>query len=455
MDRTTERKTGYPDNWEQLTPEQKREWRLNKFVSGEGVNFVSKEARKDYRIRAQRLVDAHNLKEPDRVPISLPVGDLPYNLYGINAHSSMYDYGKAVEACKQFNEKYSSELEYWANPMALPAKVLDILDYKLYAWPGHGLSVEAPGYQFLEGEYMKPEEYDSLIRDPSDFWLRTFMPRIYGAFESFRLLQPLTDMIEIPTGQLMTLGFAEIKETLRKLLAASDEFEKRAKAVEGVFGMGPANGFPASIRALCKAPFDTLGDTLRGTTAIMKDIYRRPEKVLEAADAMADVAINSMLNSPHISEMFLLMFPLHKGADGWMSQKQFETFYWPSLKKVMDAYIKEGLIITLFAEGSYNTRLEYVNVFPRGSVCWLFDQTDMVRAKRLLGDKCCLQGNVPSSLIVTGSPGDVKEYCRNLIEGCGQGGGYILSAGCVAENPKLENLRAMVAAVNEYGVYRK
>ena len=149
------------------------------------------------------------------------------------------------------------------------------------------------------------------------------------------------------------------------------------------------------------------------------------------------------------------MFPLHKGADGWMSEKQFDTFYWPSLKKVMDALIKEGIICMLFAEGGYNTRLETVKDFPKGTVVWWFDQTDMVKAKKILGDKFCIQGNVPSSLIVTGSPADVKERCRKLIEDCGKGGGYILGAGCIADNPKLENLQAMMEAVREYGVYRK
>jgi uroporphyrinogen-III decarboxylase len=138
-----------------------------------------------------------------------------------------------------------------------------------------------------------------------------------------------------------------------------------------------------------------------------------------------------------------------------MSQKQFDTFYWPSLKKVMDAFIKEGLIQNMFAEGGFNTRLETINEFPKGSVCWYFDQTDMAKAKQVLGDKCAIQGNVPSSLIVTGDPADVKERCRKLIEECGKGGGYILSAGAVADNPKLDNLRAMMAAIREYGVYRK
>jgi uroporphyrinogen-III decarboxylase len=79
----------------------------------------------------------------------------------------------------------------------------------------------------------------------------------------------------------------------------------------------------------------------------------------------------------------------------------------------------------------------------------------MVKAKKILGDKFYIQGKVPSSLIVTGSPKEVKERCRKLIEDCGKGGGYILGAGCIADNPKLDNLRAMMEAVREYGVYRK
>ncbi len=150
------------------------------------------------------------------------------------------------------------------------------------------------------------------------------------------------------------------------------------------------------------------------------------------------------------------MFPLHKGADGWMSQKQFETFYWPSLKKVINALIAEGIMVTLFAEGSFNTRLESVNEFPKGMVHWMFDQTDMARAKAVLGDRCCISGNVPASLLVAGTPEEVKAHCRQLIEICGPGGGYILAPGNVdVANAKIENVVAMNEAAREYGVYRK
>ena len=87
---------GYPENWSEMTPEEKRNWRLDRFVRGEGVKFVSPEARQAYQIRAQRYVDVYNVREPDRVPVNLPVADLPYVLHGINYHTSMYQVEKAI-----------------------------------------------------------------------------------------------------------------------------------------------------------------------------------------------------------------------------------------------------------------------------------------------------------------------------------------------------------------------
>jgi hypothetical protein len=447
---------GYPENWSTLSPQDKRKWRLDRFASGEGVKFVNSEAQKAYKVRAQRMVDAYNIKESDRVPLSLPVGDLPYLLNGVNCHAYMYDAHKAVEACKKFNAQYSKELEYWAAPATIPGNVLEMMDYRLYAWPGHGLSKEAPGYQFVEGEYMKVDEYEDLIRDPSDFWIRTYMPRVFGLFESFKKFVPATDLIEIlPMGILGAMSDPATRAMFRKMADVGDELEKLGQVVGPYMGLGAANGYPSTFGVFAFAPFDILGDTLRGTTSIMKDMYRRPDDVMKAIDVLTDINIKSILNAPSTPYVFNVMFPLHKGADGWMSPKQFEKFYLPSLKKFVDAMNNEGLICTLFAEGSFNTRLESVNVFPKGFVTWLFDQTDMASAKRILGKNCCIQGNVPASLIVTGSPADVKASCKKLIETCAPGGGYILAAGCSAENPKLENLRSMLAAVKEYGTYKK
>jgi uroporphyrinogen-III decarboxylase len=447
--------SGLPRNWAQLSPAQKREYRLNQFLNPTDLPFVSQDAAKAYKVRAQRMVDAINVKEPDRVPVSLPVGNLALNLHGVSMHEVIYDIEKGIEACNAFNKKYSEELEYYAVPFAIPGKALEILDYKLYAWPGHGLSAKAPNYQFVEGEYMKVDEYKDLVRDPSDYWLRTYLPRIFGAFEGFRMLSPLPDILEIPIAQLMPLAFPQVQESLQRMIDAGKEIQKRNEISMKLMGFGPAHGFPSTMGMITVAPFDAIGDTLRGTKSIMMDMFRHADELMEALDVMAELIIHSVLDHPNFSKMLTVLFPLHKGADGWMSPKQFDTFYWPTMKRVMDALIEEGIICSLFAEGGYNTRLESVTDFPKGSVVWWFDQTDMTKAKKILGANFCIQGNVPSSLIVTGSPADVKENCRKLIETCAPGGGYVLAAGCVADDPKLENLRAMIAAAKEYGIYKK
>ena len=45
---------------------------------------------------------------------------------------------------------------------------------------------------------------------------------------------------------------------------------------------------------------------------------------------------------------------------------------------------------------------------PKSGVVWYFDQTDMKQAKKVLGDISCIAGNVPSSLLVTGTPVQVN-----------------------------------------------
>ncbi len=440
--------------WTEMTPAEKRAQRLQKWLDAEGTPFPDEKAREAHRVRTQRMIDVYNIQEPDRVPVNLPVGNLPLKMFGVTSREAMYDYARAMEATARFNEKYGDELEYQAYSFTIPGPVLDILDYKLYAWPGHGISETGTGWQFIEGEYMKPEEYADLLRDPTDFWMRTYMPRAFGALAPLAMFQPATNITEnVHVMQFMPLAMPPVQEMLQKLLEAGKEYQKMMEVMMRTGGSAMGAGFLGG--GFAKAPFDVIGDTLRGTMGIMQDMFRRPDTLLKAMDVVADLTIATILKSPNIANMTTVMYPLHKGADGWMSQKQFDTFYWPPLKKVMDAFIEEGLIQTLFAEGSYNTRLEHVDHFPKGSVAWYFDRTDMTRAKEILGKKCCLQGNVPSSMIVTGQPAEVKEYCKNLIQTCGKGGGFVLAAGSIADNPKLENLRAMMAAVREYGYYRK
>ena len=149
----------------------------------------------------------------------------------------------------------------------------------------------------------------------------------------------------------------------------------------------------------------------------------------------------------------MVFLPLHKGADGFMSDEQFHTFYWPTLRAVLLGLIEEGCIPFCFAEGRYGSRLEAIMDLPKGKTIWLFDQTDMAKAKETIGQVACIEGNVPLSLIYAGTAEETAAYVRNLIDTAGKGGGFILNIGAVADEGKEENLRAMIETALEYGRY--
>lgn len=454
----------YPDQdkssntkeWSALSPNEKKQQRFKWWLSAEGIKFASPKAEKAYKERVQRFIDVYEVRQPDRVPVSIPIGYLPAYQAGLTLRDIMYDADKAVEAWAKFNEE--SGLDTFASPAGIPSgKVFEMIDLRFYNWPGRNIPKDASDYQYVEGEYMTVDEYDDLIRDPSDFWLRTYLPRVVGVYEPFRLMQPLTDFNEIVhvNGLLAPYARKEYRAALRKLMAAASEAEKWGKALMKNGRRAAELGYPVSRGAFAKAPFDTIGDTLRGTKGVFMDMYRYPDKLHKAMDVMADIAIKSVISTCNATHGLIAGFPLHKGADGWMSQKQFDTFYWPSLKKVMDALVKEGIIISLFAEGGYDSRLEKFLEYPKGSIIWLFDKSDMAHVKKVFNGHFCISGNVPASVINTGTPAQVTEICKKLIETCAPGGGYILAPGnATVEKNALPNVRAMAEAALKYGVYK-
>jgi uroporphyrinogen-III decarboxylase len=441
--------------WEEMTWQQKREERFKRWLSPKNVKFVSKEAERLYRERATRFIKAIKLEEPDRVPVLLPSGFFPASYAGMTLRDIMYDYKKLKQAWLKFIRDF--EMDSYTGPgLILPGKVLEMIDHRLHRWPGHGLPADAPMYQFVEGEYMKAGEYDAFLENPTEFWMRVFLPRIVGAFEPFRKLAPFTGMMAMPVGYFVPIGSPDLQAAFRVMLKAGRESARWSRVVAGVSRISLEAGFP-NIRGggMAGAPFDMIADVLRGTRGAIMDMYRQPEKLHEAMEKLAPMAVRSAVAAADASGCPFCFMPLHKGDESFMSPKQFETFYWPSFKKVLLGIINEGLVPFPFAEGRYGARLEIIRDLPRSSVLWTFEEIDMARAKSILGDHACIAGNVPVSVMHTGTPRDVKEYCRKLIEACAPGGGYILTGAAGVNEGNPDNLRAMMTAAKEYGVYKK
>lgn len=365
----------------------------------------------------------------------------------------MHDNKKAVAAARRWFKDFP-ESDTFSGGGAMSARGSEILDSQSMRWPGHGMPDDASLPNFVEGEYMKADEYDLLIKDPGDWCFRYYLPRQLGALKPFASFSPLSDMLGMANRFVAPAIRPDVRAAFQAIIDYGIEEENWNKPFIEFAREGLEAGYPSMMGGQSHAPFDILADTLRGTKGIVWDMYRQPDKILEAIEILTPMNIDIGVRMANMSRNPVVFFALHKGDDVFMSDAQFQKFYWPSLKKVVLGLINEGIVPCLFAEGKYTNRLDLITDLPKGKVYWHFDQTDMDKAKKLLGGKACITGNVPSSLLITGTPKAVKEYCRHLIEVCGKGGGYILTSGAGIDKGNTDNLRAMIKAVEEYGVYK-
>jgi uroporphyrinogen-III decarboxylase len=435
-----------------MTSEQKREQRLEAWLNPENARFQSPRAQKAYGERVARFIRAFSLEQPDRVPVILPAGNFPIYHAGMTLQEAMHDNERLCDAFRKFLNEFESDT--FASPIMVPsARASSIIDTRTVKWPGQGLPEHASMMQFVEGEYMKAEDYDLFLEDLTDFCLRRYLPRSLGALEPFEHFPPTPSILGMANKFLNPAVMPHVRAAYKAIIDYGEETEKWMGPVMRFHQEALAAGYPTLFGAQSHAPFDILADTLRGTKGIILDMYRRPEKVLAAMEKVTPMNIACGVDGARMSGVPVVFFALHKGDDTFMSNSQYEKFYWPTFRKVILGLIEEGLIPLLFAEGRYDNRLEIIRDLPAGRVVWHFDRTDMFRAKKILGDNACIAGNVPASLLCTGTPGQVKEYCRKLIEVCGEGGGFILTGGASIDKGPAENMHAMTEAVMEYGVY--
>ena len=434
--------------------DQRQERRFEAWQSGENIPFADSDAKAAYRERAGLIKDAVQLKKaPVRIPVCPASGTFPIEYAGITWADAMYDYRKLTGAWEKYHDDFDPDV-FHGPRVVVPGRALDLLDFKLYRWAGGGLRDDQE-YQFVEREYMPAASYQDLIDDPTGFFLNVYFPKIFEGlkpFEKFPLLPPVHEIPLVPPA-VLPFGTSEMKTALQRLMDAGEETQK------WVAEIGPASlqimsrGLPAFSGGFSKAPFDVIGDSLRGTRGVLLDMFRHQDELIEACDRLTPFMVKCGIAACNASGHLMPYLPLHKGADGFMSDDQFKTFYWPSLKAVCMGLIEEGCVPFLFAEGGYNTRLEYLNDLPKGSCFWLFDQTDMSKAKEVAGANTCIGGNVPISKIITGTPDQVKEICKDLIDTAGKGGGYVMAMGCSADEAKADTVRAMIDFTKEYGVY--
>jgi hypothetical protein len=426
-----------------------------------------------YEEKEKRIADASQLRMPDRVPVTIQTGVFSLRYLGLPLSSMYYDHTAYRMA------SLLTALEFDADTggvglFANSGTVMELLDTKNAAWPGGTLPPNIP-YQFVEGEYMKPEEYDLFLNDPSDFVLRYYLSRVYGLLAPLPKLPPFRNMIGgmgiqgiaqiLGSPEFRKIGKALVKIDKEQTRLSKEAAEFANEMVEFGFppeyvGAGTSTGLMGAGGTVSGmsvgvggAPFDTISDFLRGMRGTMLDMRRCPDKLLAACDKIFEWRVARAVPSPPDARgnPRRVFMALHRGSDGFMSIKDFEKFYWPTLKKAILKTIELGCIAAPFWEGIWDQRLEYLLELPKGKVVFWCENTDIFKAKEILGDHMCIQGGMPPSLLQVGSPQDIEEHCKKLIKVVGKNGGFILGPGSAMDYAKPENVRAMVETVKKYG----
>jgi uroporphyrinogen-III decarboxylase len=410
-----------------------------------------------YQEREKRIFDAMQLKVPDRVPVVFfDVPLLACRYAGLPYSAAYYD----APAWRAAFKKMFADLEPdgWAVASRESGAALEATGTNFTRWPGGNLPPDV-GNQVVEQEFMKEDEYDLFLADPSDFIVRVWLPRVFSSLKPLAKLPPLMSLGNNMTAVSRLFASEEFAQLARAMKRAGEEAAKWDREVGRMDVEMASLGFPCTWPPNfggVQPPFSDFSNSFRTYRGVVLDMFRQPEKlkaalnkILEYRVATARPAVKKE-GQPAIGTSG----EPHRVSDEFMSQKQFEEFVWPYWKRSIEATFGLGYdIVWMFCEGRRDRQLEYFTGFPKGTLVILFERTDILRAKEIIGGRVCLMGNVPLPLLQLGSPQDVEEYCKKLIKVCGKGGGFILANGGGIYDAKPENMRAMVDSAKKYGWY--
>lgn len=418
---------------------------------------MEKTGSKLFEERAKRIRDAIQLRIPDRVPVWFQdAGYFPAKYGNITCEEALFESDKLFASYRKMLLDYQPDLYFGpGQSIRTPGGAVEAVDCKLLRLPGRGIS-PLHSHQYVEGEYMKAEEYDELLDDPVDFAIRKYLPRVYGALTPLAQLPPLHTLLAGYAGMGLAglLAGPDFTAAIQAVMEAGQKIRRHAAAAAAFDEEAESLGFPISFKAGALAPFDAVSDFLRGMRGAALDMYRRPEKLLAAMEKLTPHTISMAIGAARMSGHPGVFMALHRGSDGFMSLKQFETFYWPSLKKTILALVDAGLTPWVFFEGDHTSRLPYYAELPKGKVLGMFDTTDPAEAKRVLGGTMCISGMMPTSLLQFGTPDEIKAYAKKLIDTVGKDGGYIMGPKSIMDEANPALVKVWMDFTKEYGVYR-
>ncbi|MFZ7132278.1 MAG: uroporphyrinogen decarboxylase family protein [Eubacteriales bacterium] len=387
--------------------------------------FKSKKVEQSYNRRMGRYMAAIKMQPVDRVPIVFNTCYYCEKKSGYNFQEIIYDPEKWTASETWFAEKYPEVDTFRGNICYAPG--YDVVDYKLYRVPGREIPAVSL-QQFVENEWMKADEYRDFIDHPIEYRMHTYFPRILGEYTKGSIRSHVA---------FLKSGFLSgVTGAINRQRAHTLKYEY---------------GFPETTRGGLTAPFDRLSDNYRGLKGIMRDMFKNPNAVLEACERIMELQLSMCAATADPNKQLPIFIATHKPC--FMSPKQFDKFYWPTFYKGIMTMIKAGYTFRIFLEGNWGPHWDHLADFPKGTIIFDVDnEADIFDAKEKFGHKNFITGGIPTDMLVLGSPNQVKDRIKHLLDTIGSNGGWSpQGGGHIPEDCKPENMQAIIDSIEEYG----
>jgi len=402
--------------------------------------------------RKKRYLDALALKEPDRVPFAPKMGKSYAQAGGVSNYEATTDFRNLKDSVRKFLAKY--ELDFFRLPALYPISVMETLGTNYIKWPGeaHGLGLDAL-HQIIDRSYMNEEQYDEFLYDPTAYIFTKVFPERHDKLQGLRKLE-LNNIIEIGHFQsIAAFADPEVRQALLTLMFAGEQvlkFREQCAELTEVAAEMQAPYFP-TVGA--PTAYDMLADNLRGYINVPMDLYACPDKVLAATGYFQEQCEQALRMAAAAGRKFVYI-PLHGGTDDFMSNETYLKHYWPFLRRMIELTVELDMTPQVFCEGKYNNRLEILTEVPKGKVMYMFENVDMSRAKKILGNVACITGQVSSAALAFGKKEEIVEQTKRYIDICAPGGGFIMDCSITLDIYKEENFEAWYETTISYGKYK-
>lgn len=404
------------------------------------------------RLQLAEQAIAH--EEPERIPIWINYGSTPHILNEdpeATFKGTFYNRERAKRSIIQFHEEFQPDVQL-ANLYSGRAE--EIAGTKYIDWPGRpGSGVPNSSiYQVHEYAFMEQEEYPELLGDFTGFMLHKYIPRAFPNLKGLGTVLNPTPTGYMYMGQLGNLFGAPALEAYEKLIEIGKLQAEAQKDIADLQKTLAMMGFPPMLTGVGLVPYDTLSNYFRGTLGSFEDLVECPELVEQAVELFTELQIANFQYFRFVQmPVKRVMFWMHKGMDGFMSPKQFETLYWKPFMKVVHALTDMGVTPIIYTEGKYDDRLEQMVGLPENKCVIHFENVNLQNAKNTVGKTNCITGNFPIYLLEYGTKEQVIEEAKRQIDIGAPGGGFIFETNASIENVKRENLMALYDTVRTYG----